>query len=483
MSLRRTPPTIEGKGIRARSLASKLAVFGAAAALVIAPSIVSASVAHAAAPGPTVTTPANGATGVAQSLPNVVDFAGGNLPAGDSIWITYVDEDGTRHAATNTQNGDGGNGNWTISGNFSELSAGQTAVTATVTANTPGVDNNGQGTPDPAYDPTTVNFTLAEAPNPTYPFAITTPANGSTVTSTTPAFVGTGEPGTTVTLNYSGRNLASYTAGTVDIDDDGNWTIDPTDFSGLNPGAMDVRIDVTDSNGDSFFHNITFATAPVPANPVTLTTAPNPVNQTQATTIGVGFEGTGLRPGEQFTVAVTGPDGEAVDLPTPAENFYADDTDGSFVGLVILPDGSDAGDYTITVTGSGSSVTASGDFTVQSDADLAYGVTANPSTLTLAQATTGGTMINVTGFGDDEDLLLAVTDPSGNPVDLNQQQSFSTDDNGSFSYQLILPATAAVGQYRVAVLGADTARAAVGTFTVTANPTTGGTGSLPVVSG
>lgn len=481
-------PPSRGRG---RPSPSRLAIAGAAATLVVATSLGSASVALAAPGDPiTVTTPADGATGVQQTFPAVAQFAGGNVPTGEQAYVTYKDEKGTSHPATFGGGIAGDDGTWSGGENFGDASPGQTTFTATVVARD--ADSGDVDTSAPAA---TVTFTFAEAPVPVTPFAVTDPANGSTVDSTTPAFTGTGEAGTTVTLNYSGIAAKTYVAGTATIDGDGNWTIPATDFSSLEPGATSVRINVVDSDGKSFFHNISFTTAPNEAQPVTLKTAPNPVNLTQATTIGVAFTGSGLSPDEEYTVAVTDSDGTAVPLAPAADHFYADDTDGSFEGLVKLPTSATPDTYTVTVTGVRSGREASGDLVVRSDADLPYGVTATPSTLTQTQSSTGGTVLSITGFGDDEDIALVVVGPDGKPVDLGDAD-IETDGNGSADYQLILPSGSALGTYSVSVVGATSARAARTTFSVIADSTPGttpgggtpgggmpGGGSLPIVSG
>ncbi|GMA33372.1 hypothetical protein [Litorihabitans aurantiacus] len=102
------------------------------------------------------------------------------------------------------------------------------------------------------------------------PFQAQSPANGSTVDTTSPVYSGLGTTGNTVTVIYSGQNLANYTAGTATVDEAGNWTTGPTDFSSANPGETENRTRVTERTPDGTvvgetFVTINFTTAPVPA--------------------------------------------------------------------------------------------------------------------------------------------------------------------------------------------------------------------------
>ncbi|MFC7431479.1 MULTISPECIES: LPXTG cell wall anchor domain-containing protein [unclassified Agrococcus] len=101
------------------------------------------------------------------------------------------------------------------------------------------------------------------------PFAVLSPANGSTVDSTTPTFSGVGTTGNTVTLSYSGQQLGGYVAGTATVDDAGTWST-ATSFASANPGETETRVRAVETTPagvetDTFFVTIVFPTAPVPA--------------------------------------------------------------------------------------------------------------------------------------------------------------------------------------------------------------------------
>jgi hypothetical protein len=75
------------------------------------------------------------------------------------------------------------------------------------------------------------------------PFTITTPAEGATVTDSTPEFIGTGEPGTTVTVKEGSTQLCSTTVGTS-----GAWSCSST--QPLNDGSHTVVGVSTDPAGN-----------------------------------------------------------------------------------------------------------------------------------------------------------------------------------------------------------------------------------------
>ncbi|AZS36227.1 hypothetical protein CVS47_00827 [Microbacterium lemovicicum] len=357
------------RGLRSRSLASRLAVFVAASALVVVPSVVSVTAANAAEPF-AVTSPADGATGVEQTFPNVVPFAGTGLPVGDTASITFLDLDGNVQITYGSSTPDA-DGNWSGIYNFENVSTGQTEITATVTAL-----DAASGNPDPAVAPATVSFTLAVAPKPANPFTVTTPGSNSTtpVESTTPTFSGTGNPGASIVITYGARAVQTGTAATVTVDADGNWTT-TTDFSDLEPGSTDGSAIVTEygTNGEVFPGteglriNFVFPTAPAPLDPLAVVTDPASLPLADATSTGVKFLATGFSPNEEITIVVTDPSGGVVVLPPTEVSFFADDQTGAFAGFVILPETAGTGTYTITVSGVRSERTAAGTFDVSAN--------------------------------------------------------------------------------------------------------------------
>ena len=354
------------RGPRSRSFASKVAIFATVAALAIAPALVTGTAANAAEPI-VVTSPADGATGVQQSLPAVVQFTGTGLPAEDYASVSYLDATGVQRNATF-----GGSqptaepGGWTGGQNFGQLSPGQTQVVATVVAL-----NSQTGVQDPEVTPATVTFSFAFAPIPSNPLTVTSPTSGQVVTDTTPTFTGTGNPGSTITITYSKLRLfTGVAAENVIVQGDGTWTTDTT-FAELEPGETDVRATVRQFNPDGTpvagqeqtLVDFVFAESPAPLDPLTVTTEPGTVTQAQASSTGVAFLATGFSPNEELTIAITDQNGGAVNVPQ-AGPFFSDDTDGTFVGVVLLPTTAGTGTYTITVNGVRSARTAAGTFAV-----------------------------------------------------------------------------------------------------------------------
>jgi hypothetical protein len=306
-----------------------------------------------AAPDFSVTTPAEGATGVAQTLPNVVPFSGEGLPDGDNVKVTYLDAASAQHVASNTQATNSA-GAWTQGENFGELSPGQTTVVATISL----LDQVGVPID---IEPITRTFTLAVAPNAVSPFAVTQPASNSTtpVPSTTPTFSGTGAPLSTITITYGAKAGATGTAATTQVLADGSWTTS-TDFSRLEAGVTEGSAIVTETDADGnvvpgttgLRINFVFPSAPGGAVESGITLSPDKTTVDIASTDGVALAATGFSPDEQVTVAVTDATGKAVTLggDRPAETF-ASDTDGSYVDDLIIPTSAVGGVYKVTVTG------------------------------------------------------------------------------------------------------------------------------------
>lgn len=368
--------TEAGRGRSTRR--ARLAVFGIAAVVAVSPALIGVGVANAAPlPVVTITTPATGATGVAQVAPNVVAFAGGNVPTGDYASVSYTDLAGGVHNATFGGSSDDGGGAWSGAETFDQLSVGQTTITAIVTAknvDTDAVDAN--------VTPGTTTFTLAVAPKPATPFAITSPVSNSTtpVASTKPTFSGTGLPGATITIVYGARAGQNLVAATTTVTAAGTWST-PTDFSLLEPGQTDGTAVVTETQNGAVVPgtsptgvNFVFPSAPAPLIPVTLTTDPKSSTLTSATTKGVAFAATGFSPDEEVTVAVKDPSGATIALPKAEAHFFADTTTGSFIGAILLPTTSGTGTYTVTVTGLRTARAATGTFVVVADP-----VTTSPS--------------------------------------------------------------------------------------------------------
>lgn len=372
----------------ARSLSSRLALIGTAALVAIAPIFVTATAANAD-DSFDVSTPSQGQTNVAETFPAVVPFTGIGLSAGNHIDVRYVNGDGEDQTAIyggNTRNDDG---TWSTNANFGDLGIGQTQVVATVQELS---DEN------VVLQTRVRTFTLAIAPNPANPFAVTYPGTGTVVDTPTPVFTGTGEPGAEIVIIYGARSVTEAEAGRGLVQADGSFSIE-TDFSRLEPGSLGTgavvyqylngqEIPGADRQSIAF----TFATPPVPLIPLTLTVDPQSltVDSVKNADMGVQLAATGFSPNEGLTITLTGPDGVAVEV-SGADGVFADVEDGSFADRLTLTGDVLPGQYTVTVAGDRSERSVSATFTV-----VANPVT--PGTPVQSAGTPGSGTLASTGF-------------------------------------------------------------------------------------
>jgi LPXTG-motif cell wall-anchored protein len=371
-----------------------------ALALALGGVLLAAGPASAAAPV-TITSPAPGSTyDNSAGLPQVVPITGTGLPATDDLVLTYDIGTGTPAQALFSGTTHNADGSFFVNANFGQLPPGET----TVVANVSGADRQ-TGIADPEVTPSSYTFELAVAPNPAFPFTVTYPGTGQVVDTTTPVFTGTAQPGSTVTVTYSNKNLGNSTAGTGVADLAGNYSI-PTTFLDLAPGSLGTGANVTQSNPDAqvgrLSVNFTFAQAPVPAIAPTVTATPGEVTLDEATTTGIAIAA---------TTVVTDSDGAVVELADRELNYYADDNVGAYADTVVFADTVVAGDYTITLTGVRSGIVLAVDVTV---ADEIVVLTPTPviTSPTEGQVVTGGTVV-ISGTGPvGTGIVLTVADPS-----------------------------------------------------------------------
>jgi large repetitive protein len=140
------------------------------------------------------------------------------------------------------------------------------------------------------------------------PPAVSTPADGSYTSNTTPAITGTAPAGTTVTVYIDG-----VAVGTTTADSSGNWTYTPS--SALALGSHSVKAKATDGAGNvSSFSNVNTFNVVAPGLYITKTSSAN---------------GGYVSPGQTltYTITVTNTSGStwtnvAVDDPLPANTTY-----------------------------------------------------------------------------------------------------------------------------------------------------------------
>ncbi|RKI74055.1 cell envelope biogenesis protein OmpA, partial [Corallococcus sp. AB049A] len=301
-------------------------------------------------PAPTVLTPANGS-----STTNTTPPITGTTPSPNQTVRIYID--GQPQPVTVTSD---------ASGNFSFTpSTPLTVATHTVYAVT--VNNGVESAPS-----NTNTFTVTAPAGPTV--AITTPANGSTLTNPTNVVIaGTAANATSVSFTLNGTNYGPFTV------TGGNWT---TTVPGpLANGTYTVNAVSTNGTSNSTTATSTFTVA-VPAPTVAISTPANGSTVTNpnvtvtgtaanATTVTLTFQGTNYGP-----ITVTGGNWSQA-LPGPLAN----------------------GTYTVTAVSTNAygtnSTQASSTFTVAGPT-VAITTPANGSTTTNPNVTVTGTAANAT---------------------------------------------------------------------------------------
>ncbi|MDC0714124.1 Ig-like domain-containing protein [Stigmatella sp. ncwal1] len=193
---------------------------------------------------PVVTTPANGAT-----LTDNTPTYSGTAEAGATVTV-IVDGSAVGSATANTS------GAWSFTPTV-PLPDGSHTVKAT------SVDAAGNASPESNTNTFIIDTTAPAAP------VVTTPANGATLTDTTPTYSGTAEAGATVTVIVDGIPV-----GTLPADASGAWSFTPT--VPLLDGAHTVKATATDSVGNlspESNTNTFIIDNTAPAAPVVLTPA------------------------------------------------------------------------------------------------------------------------------------------------------------------------------------------------------------------
>ena len=355
-----------------------------------------------------LTAPAEGA--VTNDFANLVFFDGFGT-SDNTVTVTYVNAAGaTTVAGAGTVDADGV---FAILTNFGELAGGQTDVSVIVTQ----TDTAGLIVGAPILR----NFSFVNPPVAAAPFTVTSPAQGSTVTTTTPTFTGTGTPGDSVVIQYTNVALEDAIAGETIIAADGTFSV-VTNFLGLAPGAVEVRtltsgfspagVEVVTGRIATLFF---FETAPVFApNAASITIQPDSITVSDVTdpALGVQLSATGFERNETLTTSVVDSAGVAATLSV-APAATADATGSITAGLVLT--GTVApGEYTVTVAGTTSGLEQTAVFTVIADpVPVVPAVPAAPAAVDVVALTppvaaiTGVTTLAQTGT--DQSVLWGVS--------------------------------------------------------------------------
>lgn len=353
---------------------------------------------------PVVVTPADGSTTTDQT-PTV----SGTAEPGSTVTVLV---DGTPVGTTPAD----GTGAWSLEVP-APLTEGPHEVSATAT------DGTGNTSPESAASTVTVD---SGAPAPP---VVTTPADGSATSDATPAYAGTAEPGTTVTVLVDGVAVGTTPADAAT----GAWTL--TQVVPLVPGPHTVAATAADGAGNTSPPSAanTFVVTPPPPPPPPVVVVPADGSVTADSTPAVS--GTS-QPGTTVTVSVDGvPVGTA-----PADGLGA----WTLAATTPLADGP----HVVTAvasqaTGAPSLPSAPSTFTVDTAAPAAPVVTAPAAGSVVPTATPV-----VGGTAEPGSTVAVVVD--GAPVG-------STTADGSGSWTLPLTTPLADGAHTVAATATDAA--------------------------
>ena len=214
-------------------------------------------------------------------------------------------------------------------------------------------------------DPETVTITIdTQKPG---PVTITSPETGDATNDNTPTFVGTGEPGATVTVTGPGGTPVC----TAEVNKDGDWNCTAEDSIS---DAEDLVFTATqeDAAGNvSDPETVTITIDTQKPGPVTITSPATgaATNDNTPTFVGTGEPGA--------TVTVTGPDG----TPVCVSNTIGTDGKWECTPTSVIPDGVDV-TFTATQTDPAGNVSDGVDVTVTID-------TQKPGLVTITSPATG----------------------------------------------------------------------------------------------
>ncbi|WP_224240615.1 adventurous gliding motility protein AgmC [Hyalangium gracile] len=366
---------------------------------------------------PVVVTPANGST----TSDNTPTYTGTAEP--NSTVTVYVDGN---LVGTTTANA---SGDWSFTPTTA-LPDGQHTVYATATDAANNVSPNSN-----------TNTFIVDTTPPAAPVVLS-PANGSTISDSTPTYTGTAEPGSTVTVYVDGNPVGTTTA-----DASGNWTF--TQATALPDGSHTVSATATDatgntsgsSNTNTFTVDTTAPAAPVvvtpangsttndstptytgtaePGSTVTVIVDGNPVGTTTANASGDwSFTPTTALTEGQHTVSATATDAAGNTSPQSNTNTFTVDLTAPTAPVVTTPaDGAVLGDNTPTYTG-----------TAEPGSTVTVYVDGNPVGTTTADASGNWTLTPTTGLSNGQHTVNATaTDAAGNVSPQSNTNTFTVN--------------------------------------------------------
>ncbi|WP_096359303.1 Ig-like domain-containing protein [Microbacterium sp. TPU 3598] len=249
----------------------------------------------------------------------------------------------------------------------------------------------------------TITFDVTAAAD---PVVITSPAPGSTIETTVPAFAGTAEPGATVEIRDADGNVI----GSGTADSEGNWTAPITGT--LPEGA--TTITVSDGTNDTSY-DFTVVKPDAPIQDVVIT---SPAPGSEISTTDVVFEGTAT-PG--VTVEIKDADGNVIASGTAdAEGNWTAPITGTLpegATTITVSDGTNDTSYDFTVVKPVAPmedlvITSPTDGSTISTTDVVFEGTANPGATVEIKDADGNVIASATA---DDQGAWAVTVPGPLP--------------------------------------------------------------------
>jgi hypothetical protein len=350
---------------------------------------------------------------------NETDVAvSGTGQVGASISVVVSDGSNSTTESTATI---GEDGTWSITGiDVSGLDDGTITFTATATD---GEDNTAEATATATKDTVAPEVAVTD---------VTDPINAANAASTTAS--GTGEAGANLSLTV-GDGTNSTTEYTTTVEEDGTWSIEGIDVSGLDEGTLTYSVTATDAAGNESTASTT-AEMDLTAPAVEVTSILDPVTIANHTATSVGG---------------TGEVGATI--------------------VVVASDGTNStSEYTTTVGGDGTWNIEDIDTTGLADGVLTYTATATDAAGNFATSSLTATKLTV--------AIGEITDPINSENAANVTVS-GTGEVGATITLVVSDGTSSTAEYTTTVgedatwsiTGVDVSELADGTLTFTATAT------------
>ncbi|WP_020018258.1 choice-of-anchor G family protein [Promicromonospora sukumoe] len=238
----------------------------------------------------------------------------------------------------------------------------------------------------------------------------------------------------------------------VDTDENGAFTTELCVPENADPGDYTV-VGTDDTTGTPAEAPLTVI--PAAAIDPAITAAPSEVAPGGTTTV----TGEGFTPDSTATVQLTDADGNPVGDPRPVDT----DADGGFTTPLVVPEGTEPGDFTVVGTDDTTGTPAEAALTVITGAEQcesAPAITVTPSSTPAGEDVT----VVGTGFPAGVDVTVQLTDADGNPV--GEPVVVTPDETCSFATPYSIPEGTDPGDYEVVAEPEDGSAGATAPLTV-----------------